>query len=157
MVRIRIRHCSALAEVCTVRGLLVASLFVVTGIWQWVEETGSDVRYDCVSIEVRQKFKAIYTQHNETVICNILGWCYGHDRRACILRTRPSCILHRSIMDTNVVYKTVVYVTDTTAARWRHTPTKLLPLTSPNPNTNAITLTVTLTLTLNPNPTLTLT
>jgi len=34
------------------------------------------------------------------------------------------------------VYKTVVYVTDTTAARWRHTPTKLLPLTSPNPNPN---------------------
>jgi len=35
------------------------------------------------------------------------------------------------------VYKTVVYVTDTTTARWRHTPTKLLPLTSPNHNTNA--------------------
>jgi len=34
------------------------------------------------------------------------------------------------------VYKTVVYVTDTTTARWRHTPTKLLPLTSPNPNSN---------------------
>jgi len=36
---------------------------------------------------------------------------------------------------------TVVYVTDTTAARWRHTTTKLLPLASPNPNTNT-----------NPNP-----
>ena len=34
----------------------------------------------------------------------------------------------------DVVYTTVVYVTDTTTARWRHTPTKLLPLTSPNPN-----------------------
>jgi len=30
----------------------------------------------------------------------IIGWCYGHDRRACILRTRPSCILHRSTIDT---------------------------------------------------------
>jgi len=39
------------------------------------------------------------------------------------------------------VYTTVVYVTDTTAARWRHTPTKILPLTSPNPNPNT-----------NPNP-----
>jgi len=76
----------------------------------------------------------------------IKGWCYGHDRRACILRTRPSCILHKSTIDTTVVYKTVVYVTDTTAARWRHTPTKLLPLTSPNPNTNP-----------NPNPNRTLT
>ena len=66
--------------------------------------------------------------------------CYGHDRRSCILWTRPSCILHKSTIDT-----TVAYVTDTTAARWRHTPTKLLPLTSPNPNPN-------LTLTLNPNP-----
>jgi len=32
-------------------------------------------------------------------------------------------------------------VTDTTIARWRHTPTKLLPLSSPNPNPNT-----------NPNP-----
>ena len=55
-----------------------------------------------------------------------------------MLRTRPSC-LHTT--DTTVVYKTVVYVTDTAAARWRHTPTKLLPLTSPNPNLNT-----------NPNP-----
>jgi len=50
-------------------------------------------------------------------------------------------MLHRSTIDTTVVYKTVVYVTDMTAARWRHTSTKLLPLTSPNhnpsPNTNA--------------------
>jgi len=43
------------------------------------------------------------------------------------------------------VYKTVVYVTDTTAARWRHTPTKLLPLTSSNPNPNP-------NLNANPNP-----
>jgi len=28
-----------------------------------------------------------------------------------------------------------MYVMDTSAVRWRHTPTKLLPLTSPNPNT----------------------
>jgi len=34
------------------------------------------------------------------------------------------------------MYTTVVYITDTTAARWRHTPTKLLPLTSPNSNPN---------------------
>jgi len=40
------------------------------------------------------------------------------------------------VTDTTVVYTTVVYVTDTTAARWRHTPTKLLPLTSPNLNPN---------------------
>jgi len=45
------------------------------------------------------------------------------------------------VTDTTVVYTTVVYVTDTTAARWRHTPTKLLPLNSPNPNPNT-----------NPNP-----
>jgi len=48
---------------------------------------------------------------------------YGHDRR--VYSTKP----------------TAVYFTDTTAARWRHTPTKLLPLTSPNPNSNT-----------NPNP-----
>jgi len=48
---------------------------------------------------------------------------YGHDRR--VYST-----------DTTVVYTTVVYLLHTTAARWRHTPTKLLPLTSPNPNTN---------------------
>jgi len=40
------------------------------------------------------------------------------------------------VTDTTVVYTTVVYVLHTTAARWRHTPTKLLPLTSPNPNPN---------------------
>jgi len=40
------------------------------------------------------------------------------------------------LIDTTVMYTTVVYVTDTTAARWRHTPTKLLILTSPNPNRN---------------------
>ena len=39
---------------------------------------------------------------------------YGHDHRV-------TCILHRSTIDTTVVYTTVVYVTDTTAARWRHT------------------------------------
>jgi len=66
---------------------------------------------------------------------------YGHDRRACILRTRLSCIPHRSTIDTTVMYMTIVYVLHTTAARWRHTPTKLLPLTSPNPNPNT-----------NPNP-----
>jgi len=32
------------------------------------------------------------------------GWCYGHDRRACILWTGPSCTLHRSTIDTTVVY-----------------------------------------------------
>jgi len=52
------------------------------------------------------------------------------------------------------VYTTVVYVLHTTAARWRHTPTKLLPLTSPNPNTNPNPKPG---LTLNPNHTLTLT
>ena len=52
-----------------------------------------------------------------------------------------------------VVYTAVVYVTDTTAARWRHiNQLKLLPLTSPNPNTNSNPI-----LTLNPNRTLTLT
>jgi len=70
-----------------------------------------------------------------------------------MLRTRPSCL---QTTDTTVVYTpqihyrhdrrvsytTVVYVTDTTSARWRHTPTKLLPLTSRNPNPNP-----------NPNPT----
>ena len=90
----------------------------------------------------------------KTYVCIKKGWCYGHDRRACKLWTRPSCILHRSTIDTTVVYTTVVYVTDTTAARWWHTPTKLLPLTSPNPNPNT---NPTLTLTLNPNRTLTLT
>jgi len=41
-------------------------------------------------------------------------------------------------------HKILVDITDTTAARWRHTPTKLLPLTttSPNPNPNC-TLTLT--------------
>ena len=52
-------------------------------------------------------------------------------------------VLHKSTIDTTVVYTRVVYVTDTTAERWRHTPTKLLPLTSPNPNPNPNT---------NPNP-----
>ena len=66
----------------------------------------------------------------------IIGWCDWHDRRACIPRTRPSCILHKSTIDMTNVYTTVVYVMDTTAARWRHTPTKLLSLTSPNPNPN---------------------
>jgi len=42
---------------------------------------------------------------------------YGHDRRACILRTQLSCILYRSTTDTT-----------TMAARWWHTPNKLLPL-----------------------------
>ena len=32
----------------------------------------------------------------------------------CTLRTRPSCILHRSTIDRTVVYMTVVYLTDTT-------------------------------------------
>ena len=39
-----------------------------------------------------------------------------------MLRTRPSCILHRSTIDTTVVYTTVLYVLHTTAARWRHQP-----------------------------------
>jgi len=50
---------------------------------------------------------------------------YGHDRR--VYSTDPLYVLH------------------TTAARWRHTPTKLLPLTSHNPNPNHNTNT-------NPNP-----
>jgi len=49
---------------------------------------------------------------------------YGHDRR--VYSTDP--------LDTTVVCTTVVYVLHMIVARWRHTPTKLLPLTSPNPN-----------------------
>jgi len=26
---------------------------------------------------------------------NIVGWCYGHDRSAWVLRTRPLCIVRR--------------------------------------------------------------
>jgi len=84
-----------------------------------------------------------------------------------MLQTRPSC-LHTT--DTTVVYtpqihyrhdrrvqdgRVLVYVTDTTTARWRHTPTKLLPLTSPNPNPNLNT-NANPNRNHNPNPTLTL-
>ena len=44
----------------------------------------------------------------------IYGRCYRHDCRACIVQTRLSCILHRSTIDTTVIYTTVVYTTVTT-------------------------------------------
>jgi len=67
------------------------------------------------------------------IVCYVCFW-YQKFWWLGLLWTRLSCILHKSSIDTTIIYKTVVYVTDTTAARWRHTPTKLLPLTSSNPN-----------------------
>jgi len=44
----------------------------------------------------------------------LLAECYGYDRRASTVRTRPSCIIRRSTIDTTVLYTTVVYMVHTT-------------------------------------------
>jgi len=63
----------------------------------------------------------LYRSTMDTTVVYPTVVCYGHDRRAAYYgHDRPSCILNRSTIDTT-----------TTAARWWHTPTKLLPLTSP--------------------------
>jgi len=116
---------------CLARNLLLS--LSVKEFWKWVGKKG-------LSAWVLSRLYPYPKEQNRTEqnmgshLTKLKRQNYRADVQ--MLWTRPSCILHRSTIDMTVVYKTVVYVLHTTAARWRHTPTKLLPLTSPNPNTN---------------------
>ena len=66
------------------------------------DESDNEMQYDAESTDD--------TDDDDTVIYHLA------ENYWLMLRTRPSCILHRSTIDT-----TVLYVLHTTAARWRHT------------------------------------